>query len=163
MTEVTQIDPKLVSLYGMYIVGWEVRTTNADESDPGKAKIGSLWNRAHEKNLVGSIPEVREPGVMLGAYTRYQGGGTGPYSLIVGAEVHDVDDVPAGMTGITVLAQEYLVFTVSGEMPQTVIDGWAAVWKYFSGNTALTRTFTTDFERYDSAKPGVVEIHVAVR
>jgi predicted transcriptional regulator YdeE len=163
MTDPMSPEPRLVSLYGKYIVGWEVRTSNRDESSPDTARIPPVWDRAREENLGAIIRDQREPGVMLGAYTRYQSDDKGPYSLIVGVEVEDLDNIPQGMTGITVLAQEYAVFTAVGEMPQAVIDGWTAVWKYFSDNTVLTRVFSTDFERYDSAKPGVIEIYVAVR
>ncbi len=163
MSEVTPVEPTFVSLFGMYIVGWEVRTRNRDEMDPARAKIPGLWKRAIDEELVGQIAEVRERGVMLGAYTRYLSDDHGPYSAIVGVEVPDLDNVPRGMTGITVLAQEYVVFPVEGEMPQAVMDGWSAVWKYFSQTTELSRAFTTDFERYDPSKPNAVEIYVAVR
>lgn len=156
-------EPKLVSLYGKYIAGLEVRTTNQDEMDPRKAKIPGVWERVYKESLTDHIPGKKEPGVKLGAYTRYQSDANGPYSLIVGAEVGDVDNVPEGMAGIVVLAQEYLIFTASGEMPQAVIDGWGAVWKYFAADTTLMRAFTTDFERYDDSKPGIVEIYIAVR
>lgn len=163
MTDETRPEPRFASPFGMYIVGLEVRTTNRDESDPGTAKIPSVWKRAREVDVAGQIAEPKEPGVMLGAYTRYQSDDKGPYSLIVGVEVCDLDNIPGGMAGITILAQEYVVFTSRGEMPQAVIDGWAAVWKYFSETTALTRAFTTDYERYDSARPDTVEIYIAVR
>lgn len=163
MSEILIPEPRFVSLYGMYIVGWEVRTSNRDEADPEKAKIPGAWERAREEEITGQISNAKDPDILIGAYTRYLSDDKGPYSLIVGAEVTDLDDVPKGMSGITVLAQEYVVFTASGELPQAVMNGWAAVWKYFSETTALTRAFTTDFEKYDSAKPGKVEIHIAVR
>lgn len=163
MSEVLIPQPRFVSLYGMYIVGWEVRTSNRDESDSTTAKIPAVWERASEEEIAGQISNAKDPDVMMGAYTRYLSDDKGPYSLIVGLEVTDLDNVPRKMTGITVLAQEYVVFTASGGMPQAVMDGWAAVWKYFSETTTLTRAFTTDFEKYDSAKPGEVEIYVAVR
>ncbi|MEP6507754.1 MAG: effector binding domain-containing protein [Gemmatimonadales bacterium] len=156
-------EPRLVSLYGKYIVGVEVRTTNQEEMDPARAKIPGVWERIYRENLTDRISGQKESGIKLGAYTRYQGDANGPYSLIVGAEVGDVDNVPEGMAGIVVLAQEYLIFTATGEMPKAVIDGWGAVWKYFAADTTLKRAFTTDFERYDDAKPGIVEIHIAVR
>jgi predicted transcriptional regulator YdeE len=163
MSEETEAQPKFVSLFGMYIVGWEIRTSNRLEQDPKRALIPTVWERAREENLAGQIDNAKDPGVMLGAYTRYQSDDSGPYSLIVGVEVDDLERIPKGMTGITVLAQEYVVFTSEGEMPQAVLNGWAAAWKYFSNATQLTRAFTTDFERYDSSRPEVVEIFVAVR
>jgi predicted transcriptional regulator YdeE len=163
MGEAIQPEPRLVSLYGMYVIGIEARTTNRDEKDASTARIPLLWRRVREEKLLDAIPEPLEPGVMLGAYTRYQSDDKGPYSLIVGVEVDGLDRVPPGMVGITVLAQEYLIFTAAGEMPAAVIDGWSQVWKYFSETTVLKRAFTTDFERYDSARPGEVEIHIAVR
>ena len=163
MTEENNSEPRLVSLFGKYIVGWEIRTTNEDEMNPEKAKIPGLWKRVFKEEIWDQVPDQKDSGVLLGAYTRYQSDANGPYSLIVGVEVDEIDDVPKGMVGITVLAQEYLIFTSKGESPQMVIDGWGAVWKYFSQSRTLTRAFTTDFERYDLSKPGVVEIHIAVR
>ena len=163
MGEVLQPEPRLVSLYGMYIVGLEVRTTNRDEENQATAKIPVLWQRVRTENLLTAITTPKVPGVTLGAYTRYQSDDRGPYSLIVGSEVDGLERIPPGMVGITVLAQEYLIFTAAGEMPAAVIEGWKAVWRYFSETTVLTRAFTTDFERYDSARPNEVEIHIAVR
>jgi predicted transcriptional regulator YdeE len=163
MDEVIQPEPRLVSLYGMYIVGIEARTTNGDEENEATARIPSLWRRVREEKLLAAVPEPKEPGVTLGAYTRYQSDDKGPYSLIIGSEVYGLERVPRGMVGITVLAQEYLIFTAAGEMPAAVIDGWKQVWKYFSETTVLKRAYTTDFERYDSARPDEVEIHIAVR
>lgn len=163
MSEVIIPEPRFVSLFGKYVVGWEIRTSNRDEADPRKARIPGIWERAREEEIAGQIPNAKDSDVLIGAYTRYQSDDSGPYSLIVGMEVTDLDEVPKGMTGITILAQEYVVFTSSGTMPQAVMDGWSAAWKYFSETAALTRAFTTDFERYDSAKPGEVEIFIAVR
>jgi predicted transcriptional regulator YdeE len=163
MSDVLKPDPRLVSLYGMYVVGIEARTTNRDEKNEKTARIPALWQRVREENLLAAISEPKEPGVTLGAYTRYQSDDKGPYSLIIGSEVYGLDRIPAGMVGITVLAQEYLIFTAAGEMPAAVIEGWKAVWNYFSETTVLKRAYTTDFERYDSARPDEVEIHIAVR
>jgi Uncharacterized protein conserved in bacteria len=163
MAEVIQPEPRLVSLYGMYIVGIEIRTTNRDEENQATARIGSLWRRVREEKLLDAISDPKERAVTLGAYTRYQSDDKGPYSLIAGLEVYDLDRIPPGMVGITVLAQEYLIFTAAGEMPAAVNDGWKQVWNYFTQTTVLNRAYTTDFERYDSARPGEVEIHVAVR
>lgn len=156
-------EPRLVSLYGMYIVGFEVRTTNRDEMNARTARIPALWQRIREENLLAPVMEPKQPAITLGAYTRYQSDDKGPYSLIIGSEVEGLDRIPPGMVGITVLAQEYLIFTATGEMPAAVSEGWKEVWKYFSETTVLKRAYTTDFERYDSARPAEVEIHIAVR
>ncbi len=163
MTDGTGAEPKLVSLFGMYIIGWEVRTTNRDEMNAPSAKISALWQRVREGNLIDTISEPKSPGITLGAYTRYQSDDKGPYSLVLGAEVDNVERVPAGMAGITVLAQEYLVFTATGNMPGAVISAWGEVWRYFSGPTVFKRAYTTDFERYDTARPSEVDIYIAVR
>ena len=163
MAEAPLVEPKLVSKYGMYIVGWEVRTANHDEANQATARIPALWKRVQEENLITRIPEVKDPSILLGIYTRYQRTDKGPYSLIVGTEVESIDSVPAGMVGITVLSQEYLIFSATGQMPGAVISAWTAVWKYFSQATVLRRSFTTDFERYDTAKPDEVDVYIAVR
>ena len=65
------------------------------------------------------------------------------------------------MRGITIPSGKYLVFTAMGPMPQALIETWAYIWDYFSKDSGYIRTYSTDFERYESSER--VEIYIAIK
>ena len=75
-------------------------------------------------------------------------------------------DVAAGVaitkpeSQLALQAGEYLVFSATGLMPQTVLQTWGVVWQYFQSNPNIYRSYATDFE----TNLGIdrVEIHVGV-
>jgi hypothetical protein len=44
-----------------------------------------------------------------------------------------------------------------------VIDAWGAVRPHFAERAEVRRAYTTDVEKYDRARPGRVEINVAIQ
>lgn len=157
------MEPTIVECPEIKVVGVEIRTTNRDETQPSKAQIPGLWGRFLGERLAERIPNQRERGVLLATYTRYESDHTGPYSLILGAEVTTLDDVPEGMVGLTVHAARYLVFAAQGKMPEAIFMTWSLIWGYFSDTSRYQRAFTADFERHDTENPSRVDIHIAVR
>jgi predicted transcriptional regulator YdeE len=61
---------------------------------------------------------------------------------------------------VAVRGGQYLVFENHGAMPQAVIDGWGAVWRYFAQSQNYKRLFTTDYEEYRG--PDRVAIFISV-
>jgi predicted transcriptional regulator YdeE len=155
------ISPKRVTIDGKNVVGVEIRTTNHAEAVSETAKIPALWARFFQ--VEGAIPNRIDPGVVLGTYTRYESDYQGEYSLVVGAEVGDPGNVPAGMTGLTIPPAQYVVFTAEGEMPLALIKTWMHIWQYFSVTSENQRAYTTDFERHEKDAKGRVEIYIAIK
>lgn len=85
----------------------------------------------------------------------------GPYSLLAGAEVADLQSVPHGMVGLTIPAGRYLVFTAQGPMPHALIETWSVIWRYFSQGSQYARAYSADFELYRA--PEQVDIHIAIK
>jgi predicted transcriptional regulator YdeE len=158
--EATHMIPELVTVHRMNVVGLEIRTRNQEEMNPATAKIPGVWGRFHQENLPGKVPGGKPGCAPIGVYSKYETDHTGHYSLLVGVEAPG-PDVPAGLSGVTVLEGQYLVFPVRGPMPQSLIQTWVAIWDYFSKDLTYKRAYTTDFELYRGKD--AVDIHIAVK
>jgi predicted transcriptional regulator YdeE len=145
--------PYLIEHPAFTVVGFRARTTNAAESDPATARIPALWGAYLGRRGASDTPSY-------GVYSAYEREHTGAYELTVGAEGEWATG--GGLAHVHVPAGRYLVFANEGEMPGAVVEAWGAVWAHFGGGAAPRRAYTTDFEKYDPARPGRVEIHVAV-
>ena len=154
------MNPKLITVKQMNVVGLEIRTTNRDEMSPATAKIPGVWGRFHQEGLMERIPGRKSDCAPIGVYSKYETDHTGPYSLLAGVETSS-PDIPTGMAGVTVLEGRYLVFPVHGPMPQALTKTWIAIWDYFSKGLKYRRAYTTDFELYRGQD--TVDIHIAVK
>lgn len=153
------MDPKWTNVTELKVAGIEIRTTNQAEMNPSTAKIPSLWG--HFYKIQGDMPRKSMDARTLGVYSKYESDHAGPYSLLAGVEVSRLDDLLDGITGATIPAGNYLVFTAQGSMPQALIKTWGAIWAYFSGDPKYQRAYTFDFELYQA--PDRVDIHIAVK
>lgn len=145
------IEPYYVDMHAFTVVGPQTRTTNADEARPTTARIPSLWGAY-----------LRSPGpTTYAVYGNYESDHTGAYDITVGTPPSI--SVPKDWVRVEVPPGRYLVFANEGAIPAAVIAAWQQVWQYFDSQADVQRAFTTDFERYDPARPGRVEIHIAIR
>ena len=136
--------------------GLSVRTTNANEAHPARAKIPALWQRFYQEGYSAAVA-----GPLYGVYTEYATDATGPYTLIVGG-ASDAGSPGPPLVRVQIPAGRYLAFTSKGDVPAAVIAGWQGVWEYFVGAHAPRRAYTTDFELYDPSTPYEVRICIAV-
>ena len=58
--------------------GFSVRTTNTDEIDPAKAKIGQLWQGFFDQ----AFPKLTPDSKVYGVYTNYESDFTGEFDVI---------------------------------------------------------------------------------
>lgn len=141
----------------MLIVGIELHT---DNSEIGLQKIGEHWNRFYQEQVLQLI-SYRKNNKIVALYTNYEKDHTGPYSLILGAEVNATKNVPQGMVSVQVPQQTYNIFTAKGAMPKALVATWQKIW-----NTDMQRTFVADFELYDErsnqGSASEVDIYIAV-
>ncbi len=150
-------DPSLVVVPQFLVAGSTIRTSNANECDPAKAKIPGLWGTFFGDGLMTRIPHRADRSSVFGVYSKYESDANGPYDLTAGVAV--VGEVERFST-VVVPSGGYLVFERRGSMPQIVIEGWKEIWEYFANSQRFRRAFTTDFEEYMG--PDHVAIHVAV-
>ncbi|WP_420320488.1 GyrI-like domain-containing protein [Flagellimonas sp.] len=123
------------------IVGLSIRTSN----DPGKAdkQIPQLWEKFMAENTVARIPHKVDE-TIYAIYTDYEGDHTKPYTMVIGCNVFNLDNIPDDLTVKMVPPANYTKFTAKGDLTKdAVINTWMDIW-----NTDLKRTYTTDMEIY---------------
>ena len=127
---------------------------------PSTAKIPALWERFFHERIAETIPNKKPQGPVIAAYTKYESDHTGPYSLVLGLEVSSLTSIPSGMTGLTIPAGQFLVFTAQGPMPNALIETWTSVWNHFREGIGHRRLYTADYEIHrDDVR---VEVYIAV-
>lgn len=156
---------KIVALPAMVVVGSELRTTWMNKEC--YSAIPEFWQKQITDNRIQAIPDTDLSGVVLGVYTDYSSDfslNSGYYSLIIGCQVTGIDNVPSDMVALHIPASKYAVFTAKGPFDPSVGKVWLEeIWK----NTDLDRTFTYDFEWYDSQSTNdensIVKIYIAIK
>jgi predicted transcriptional regulator YdeE len=157
-------EPTLTQLQPLALAGLETRTTNALEANPATARIGENWQQFFARGLGQTIPNQTNPHKLYGVYTHYQSDFRGEYSQLVAVAVTIADaEAMPDLSVVRVPEARYLVFSGSGEMPQVALQVWQQVWAYFAQSACPhQRAYTTDFEVYDSTRPSMIEIYIAV-
>lgn len=148
MKTIEQAEPILV-------VGIELRTSN----DQAMQTVPPHWGRFTEEGVLARIPNKASHEV-LAVYTHFEHEGIdnrGTYSLIIGAPVAGLREVPAGMVSTVVPASPRAVFPVERARPDLVGPAWQQIWQ----RTDLQKTFIADYERYGAH--GDIDIHIGIR
>ncbi|MEU4575840.1 MULTISPECIES: effector binding domain-containing protein [Nonomuraea] len=142
----------------MLVVGFAVRTTNADEMDPARAKLPALWQRAGAPGAFAHVPG-RVDENLYAVLTDYESDHHGAYTQIVGIGVRTVPRLPEGMVAVRVPAAQSLLVEARGPMPQAIVEAWQRVWKHTESGGTPARSFGTDLEVHH---PGGADLYVAV-
>jgi predicted transcriptional regulator YdeE len=139
----------------MTIVGLELRTSN----DIANQTIPAHWERFMTQAMLEKIPN-RLSSDVYAVYTNYEHEGvdnTGTYSLVIGAAVANLENMPSEFTAVELPASSYQVVCVPQGHPELVGESWVNIWR----QDASARTFIADFERYKA--DGTIDILLGVR
>ena len=142
------------------IIGIAVRTTN--ENGQSGTDISALWNQFMSEGILEKIPNKVDY-TIYSVYTLYEKDYTKPYTTILGAKVSSLDNIPEGMTAITIAEGDYLKYTAKGNIHEGIVyNEWTKIW-----NTDLPRAYTTDYEVYgekaQNPADAEVDIFIAVK
>lgn len=156
---------EIVLLPAMIVMGPELRTTWMNQEC--YSAIPNFWQQQRTENNIQKIPHKTYSDVIVGLYTNYSSDfslTSGYYSLIIGGPVSSVDAIPQGMVVKEIPAGKYAVFTAKGPFHPAIAKVWIEeIWQ----NKELERTFTNDFEWYDSNSTddenSVVKIYIAIK
>jgi len=145
---------KKVTLESKRIIGFKVRTKNADEMNSDTQKIAPLWGKFFNEIM----PTLEKNTYSYGVYCNYESDAQGEFDVLVGADsVQEIDEIQSE----ELESGEYLMFPVKGELPQAVIDTWVEIWAYFDDPSIdVKRAYKTDFELYKSEDEA--EIYIGV-
>ena len=151
----------------LFVMGKEIRTTNADEAT-GKGKIPGLWNEFVSEGIATSIPNRVAPDRIVAVYSDYESDANGPYSLLVGAEVNDIRDVPFGLVAKKIPRARYVrVLSERGAIPAIVFGVWKKIWGMSAKELGGDRAFGVDLEVYDeraqNRDAAQIEVYVSLK
>ena len=152
--------------------GISIRTTNIAETRHDTAKLGRLWQKFYQEH-VGHLPEGTD---VYGIYHNYESDDlVGAFDVVAGWQVNSEQeqsgDAVANVANssmlvtVTIPAGKYLVFSESGNMPNTVMNAWEKAWTYFNDpNCEHTRTYNVDFEHYidGNLEYGQVDVYIGI-
>jgi len=138
------------------IRGLTLRTCNADEMNPQRAKIP-----AHVAYVDANVHIDYAAGARAySVYFNYASDVNGEFDVLMGSD--QVAEAKAPLQSVTIEPGSYLKFTAQGDFPAAVIEAWQSVWRYFSAEECEhTRAYTTDFEHYENAN--TVSVYIALR
>ena len=156
---------EIVLLPAMLIMGTELRTTWMNNEC--YSAIPEFWQQQKSENLFQKIPNKLYPDVILGLYTNYTSDfslTSGYYSLIIGSPVTTINNVPKDMIVKEIPQAKYAVFTAKGPFGAAIAKTWLEeIWP----NKDIVRTFSNDFEWYDSKSTddenSIVKIYIAIK
>lgn len=149
---------QIVSREPIPMIGIELRTSNS----VGKAMldIPKHWEKFYRENMLTKIPNRKSDDV-IATYIDYESDHSGAYSLIIGCEVNETEDVPEGMITKTIPEASFAMMTAKGPLPISMINAWREIW-----SSDLKRTYSGDFELYGSrfreCSPPEIDIFVAI-
>jgi Uncharacterized protein conserved in bacteria len=140
------------------VIGKAQRFNLHDSKAP--EKINLFWQQLQKQNVLGAIHNALDKR-MFAVYTNYDDDGN--YTLIIGASVGSLHDVPEGLVGLPIPEATYQVVTACGPRQKSVSEAWEYIW---STDFKAKRAFTFDYEVYDKRakdpENAEVDIYVAV-
>lgn len=151
------MEPRLVQVKPFSVAGISVRTSNRDEGDPDRAKLGIFWGRFFSEEIASKVPNSAPDAPIYGVYSAYESDVNGYYTTTAGVRLQPGTEVKGELTVVEIKGGDYLVFELEGPM----LAAWEKVWSYFEGSSEYVRAYTTDFEEYRGEEQ--VAIHIAVR
>jgi len=132
----------LVTLTEFHILGIAVRTTNQE----GKSQndIGALWEKFMNENMLEKIPDKNSSDIYC-LYTDYESDFNGAYTTLLGCKVNSLANIPAGLTGKTILPAAYRSYISKGKIPDCVVATWIHIWQ-----SGVKRKYQADFDVYSA-------------
>lgn len=91
--------------YSFKVIGIAMRTTNVAAIEQGT--IQNLWNTFFAEQVSTRIPNKVDDAIVA-LYYDYETARNGEYTLLIGARVSSLDDIPAGMVGLEVPEEKEL-------------------------------------------------------
>lgn len=157
-TQIVKIEPEYM------VIGISMRTSNQQAMEQGT--IQQLWQQLLDQEILFKIPNKVNNSVMA-LYYDYASDKDGQYTILIGAPVSSLDDIPEGLTGLHVPATKRAIFLSDfGDLSCIVFNLWQKIWKQEEHNE-IDRAYKIDYEIYDerSHNPGeaLIEIHISVQ
>ena len=135
--------------------------------NPTTSKIGELAVLYWGQNLAAQFSNRKNPGVTFSVYTEYDSNEHGDYTYFIGEKVGSFKNIPSEFQKLIIPAAKHQKFTtVSGKIPEMVINAWKEIWGMTIEDFSGTRAYRADFEIYDQraidTTNAVIDIYVGI-
>lgn len=154
----------IVTKPGIILSGITTRTTNAEEIGPN-GRLPQLWETYHQSNIAAQV-EVVDPHLIYALYTDYESDANGAYTVLVGHEIeNNAVQADTRLSQAVIPESTFMVFTSKkGAVFKVVAEAWGEIWEYFSHSPVEQRSYTGDFELYDTRglDPDNVEVKIYI-
>jgi predicted transcriptional regulator YdeE len=137
------------------IVGIELRTSNLEAMQT----IPLFWQKFYEEGILQKIPN-RVSDNVYAVYTNFENEGKnneGIYSLIIGAEVREIQALPENFVSTIVEPAKRAVFEVEKGHPEKIPEKWQEIWEA----TDLEKSYVSDYELHYAS--GEIEIYIGIK
>ncbi len=148
---------KTQQIESFHVIGISVRTSNVDNK--AAEDIGATWQKFMGEQIGTKIPN-KQSGDIYAVYTHYDGDHMQPYTMILGHRVDTLENIPEGMSGISIKWGNYHPVVATGDLTNgVVVKAWQDIWQ-----ANLPRLFTSDFEVYGtkSMNPENAEVDIFI-
>lgn len=155
------MEPKFVKKDSFDVIGFEIKTTLKDNQNT--KDIPEFWCKIMAGNLVDKIPNRKDEKESLGICIDFDCNDQS-FSYLIASEVTSTDNIPDGMVKRTIPGAEFAVFTVKGEMPKSIPEGFARIFSEWFPNSEYEHADSADIELYDDRyNAGEMDIYIPVR
>ncbi|MBU8919045.1 AraC family transcriptional regulator [Bacillus sp. FJAT-29953] len=138
-----KMEPKLVTKPAFHIIGYELKTKNEDGQN--NKDIPEFWQQYMRNQLGANIPDPIHENVELGICTDFNPE-TGEFVYLIGMEVREGTQAPAGMVYRNFPELEYAVFTTPKANEESFTTSIQSTWNYI-----FTEWFPqSEYEHYGS-------------
>lgn len=145
------------------VAGIKCRTCNMEGRAENDLKL--LWDKFFGEQVMQNLPQRNNDNIMA-LYTEYEYGYEGDYTAFLGFEIdkdNNLENLPGGVSLITVPAGRYKVYDVEEPTPEKVVGTWERIW---NADSELNRNYICDFEIYEDNGKGVpksVAVYIGVK
>ncbi len=137
------------------VVGIELKTSNLEAMQT----IPPFWQKFYQEGILQKISNKVSDNIFA-VYTNFENEGEnneGVYSLIIGAEVTEVQALPENFVSTVVKPSKRAVFEVEKGHPEKVGEKWQEIWSA----TDLEKSYISDYELYYPS--GEIEIYIGIK
>ncbi|MBS4212826.1 AraC family transcriptional regulator [Neobacillus rhizophilus] len=163
-----KMEPKLVTKPAFHIIGYELKTKNEDGQN--NKDIPEFWQQYMRNQLGANIPDPIHENVELGICTDFNPE-TGEFVYLIGMEVKEGTQAPAGMVYRNFPELEYAVFTTPKANEESFTTSIQSTWNYifteWFPQSEYEHSGSIEFELYDERCYGTenkqMDIYIPVK
>jgi len=128
-----------------YIIGIQ-KNVKYDDYKIIEKTMEAMWTEAYNNDFSGKLKNIMETNNMYVSYSNYDNP-KGKMTITLGYKVKNLSSVPAGLHGVKIPANEYLVYPMSGDKSDYEGAGWEQMGElmmYRKKNSADFEVYTFD-------------------